>query len=251
MSITAEREGSGNRLHPVAVTAIVGVLGWLVVVTIALLLGAAVTHLVVGHALGHGDLDVAQWFAQRRTDTWNTVSQFGSGVAETFTVLAVLAIALGVLAWRRCWPQCGLLAVTMSADAGTYLVATYVVSRNRPAVPRLEDLILADSYPSGHTAAAVALYGSLAIVVCSLTQERVWRWLFLALAVVAPLVVATSRVYRGMHNVTDVVCGALLGALCVVVGCVAVRAGMAEASARAEEHGHAAAQGARLEEALS
>jgi undecaprenyl-diphosphatase len=251
VTISAEREGSGNRFHPVAVTAIVGVLGWLVVVAIALLLGAVVTHFVVGHALGQGDLDVAQWFARRRSDTWNTVSQIGSGVAETFTVLAVLAIALGVLAWRRCWPQCGLLAVTMSAEAGTYLVATYVVSRNRPAVPRLEDLILADSYPSGHTAAAVALYGSLAIVVCSLTQQRVWRRLFLALAVVAPIMVATSRVYRGMHNVTDVVCGALLGACCVAVGCVAVRAGMADVNARAEDRPHPTAEGARLQEAVS
>jgi undecaprenyl-diphosphatase len=161
------------------------------------------------------------------------LSRVGSYVAETVTVFVVLAIALGVLAARRAWPQCGLLVVAMSAEGGVYLVATYFVSRNRPAVPRLEDLIVSDSYPSGHTAAAMALYGSLCIIVWSLTRARVWRALFLTLAIVAPLIVATSRVYRGMHNVTDVACGLLLGAACIVVGSVAVRAGLAAAHQRA------------------
>ena len=232
MTIPDERTRSDNRVHPVVVTAVVGFLGWVVLAAFAVGLGALVTHLVVGHSLGHGDLDAAQWFADRRTDTWNSVSKVGSYFAETVTVFAVLAIALVVLAVKRAWAQFGLLVVTMAAEGGMYVVATYFVARNRPAVPRLEDLIVADSYPSGHTAAAVALYGSLCIVVWSLTRNRVWRGLFLFLAVVSPLIVGTSRVYRGMHNPTDVVCGALLGAGCIVVGYVAVRAGLAAAERR-------------------
>jgi len=57
----------------------------------------------------------------------------------------------------------------------------------------------------------------------------VWRALFLALAVVGPLIVATSRAYRGMHNATDVISGLLVGAGCITVGYVAVRAGLAAA----------------------
>jgi membrane-associated phospholipid phosphatase len=229
VNIRDEPTRSDNRVHPVVVTAVVGFLGWLVLAALALGLGALVTHYVVGHSLGQGDLDIARWFAERRTDTWNSLSKVGSYVAETVTVFVVVAIALGVLAFKRAWPQCGLLIVTMAAEGGVYLTATYFVSRNRPAVPRLEDLIVADSYPSGHTAAAMALYGSLCIIVWSLSRSRLWRGLFLALAVVGPLIVATSRVYRGMHNATDVICGLLLGAGCIVVGYVAVRAGLAAA----------------------
>ena len=237
-----------HHVHPLVVTAAVGLLGFLVVAACALALGAVVTNLVVGHSLGRGDADVARWFADRRTPTWSDLSLVGSYVAETVTVFAIAGIAMVILAWHRCWPQCALIVVTMLVEAGVYLVATYFVSRNRPAVPRLENLINSDSFPSGHTAASVALYGSLAIVVWSLTRRALWRRIFLALAVVAPIVVATSRVYRGMHNVTDVVSGALLGAGCVAVGYVAVRAGMESAHERRVER--AAPHGLRLEEAV-
>jgi undecaprenyl-diphosphatase len=227
---------SGRYVHPLVATAAVAVLGFLVLAACALALGALVTNLVVGHSLGHGDADVARWFAERRTPTWNDLSLVGSYFAETVTVFAVAGVAVIILAWRRCWPQCALVVVTMLVEAGVYLVATYFVTRNRPAVPRLEDLVNSDSFPSGHTAAAVALYGSLAIVVWSLTRKRLWRGLFLFLAIAAPIIVATSRLYRGMHNVTDVVCGALLGASCIAVGYVAVRAGMKAAGERRVEH---------------
>ena len=106
---------SDNRVHPVVVTAVVGFLGWLVLAALAIGLGALVTHFVVGHSLGHGDLDVARWFAERRTDTWNSLSKVGSYFGETITVFAVIAITLVVLAFKRAWPQFGLLAITMAA----------------------------------------------------------------------------------------------------------------------------------------
>jgi undecaprenyl-diphosphatase len=236
VGIRDERASSDHRLHPVGATAITGFLGWLVLVGLTIALGALVTHFVVGHPLGQGDAEAARWLAERRTDTWNSLSRVGSYVAETVTVFVVIAVTLGVLAAKRAWAQFGLVAVTMAAEGGVYLAATYLVSRDRPAVPRLEDLIVSDSYPSGHTAAAVALYGSLCVVVWSLSRSRLWRSLSMALAIVAPLVVATSRVYRGMHNVTDVVCGVLVGAGCIVVGYVAVRAGLAAGQQRHSAH---------------
>ena len=89
-----------------------GILGWLVLVALALGLGALVTNFVVGHSLGHGDLDIARWFADRRTATWNSLSKVGSYFAETVTVFVVIAIALvvlaiqaGLAAVRAAWPS--------------------------------------------------------------------------------------------------------------------------------------------------
>jgi undecaprenyl-diphosphatase len=67
------------------------------------------------------------------------------------------------------------------------------------------------SFPSGHTAAAVALYGCLAIIIL---RELRPSWLAVAIAIVfwtIPIVVGVARVYRGMHFPSDVIFGALGG----------------------------------------
>ena len=80
------------------------------------------------------------------------------------------------------------------------------------------------SYPSGHTAAAVVLYGSIALFVCASDRSRWLQWLAIAGAVVMPVAVATSRVYRGMHHPLDVLCGVLMGVMALMVTCVAAGA---------------------------
>ncbi len=66
------------------------------------------------------------------------------------------------------------------------------------------------SFPSGHSASAVAAYGSLA----AHEKKRKLLW---ALAVVLPLLVGFSRVFVGAHFPTDVLCGWVLGALIVAI----------------------------------
>jgi membrane-associated phospholipid phosphatase len=219
-------------LHPAVATLFAAALGYVVLVATALALGFLVTHFVVDGALGRGDSDIVRWFADRRTSFWNDTSVVGSHLAGTVTVLASVGLVLALLAWKRKWPQFGLLAISLALEGGVYAAATFAIHRNRPAVPRLERLIVSDSFPSGHTAAAVALYGSLVLVVWSLTTRRRWRSLALVLAVVVPIAVATSRVYRGMHNPTDVISGALLGAGCIVAAYLAVRTGLVVAHER-------------------
>jgi membrane-associated phospholipid phosphatase len=118
-------------------------------------------------------------------------------------------------------------------------VATIVVDRARPDVPRLDVSPPTSSYPSGHTAAAIALYMALAAVVGSLTTNRLARALAWILAFVLPTVVAVSRLYRGMHHLTDVLASVVLGIGALLIALLAVRAGAAVADRRAERAGPA------------
>ena len=49
------------------------------------------------------------------------------------------------------------------------------------------------------------------------TRNRVARGLVVALCVALPLIVGWARMYRGMHHLTDVIAGLLLGIVSVVL----------------------------------
>ena len=67
------------------------------------------------------------------------------------------------------------------------------------------------SYPSGHTAASIAVYWGLALLLTSRIRNRGARIAIWAVAALIPVFVAFSRMYRGMHHPIDVAGGALLG----------------------------------------
>ena len=119
-------------------------------------------------------------------------------------------------------------------ESATYRVTSLVVPRDRPHVHRLEDLPANASYPSGHTAASIAVYAGLVLLLTSrdLRPARCASLAWIA-AIFIPLFVAFSRMYRGMHHPLDVMGGALVGIGAVVVLLFACRA--AEAAARSPE----------------
>ena len=87
----------------------------------------------------------------------------------------------------------------------------------RPRVPHLDEAPPTSSFPSGHTAAAVCFYGSIAAIILWHSRHR---WIKVAAVVICaavPLLIAGSRVYRGMHYPTDVLAGLLLGAIWLTV----------------------------------
>ena len=100
-----------------------------------------------------------------------------------------------------------------------------------PDVHRLEDLPVDASYPSGHTAASIAVYAGLVLLLTSAIPNRGLRFAAWVAAVVLPIFVAFSRMYRGMHHPLDVAGGVLVGIGAVLVLLFACRA--AEAAVRA------------------
>jgi membrane-associated phospholipid phosphatase len=115
-------------------------------------------------------------------------------------------------------------------ESATYRVTSWLVPRDRPHVHRLESLPADQSYPSGHTAASIAVYAGLVLLLTSAFPSRKLRVAAWLVAIVLPIFVAMSRMYRGMHHPLDVAGGALMGVGAVLVLLFACRA--AEAAAR-------------------
>ena len=79
------------------------------------------------------------------------------------------------------------------------------------------------SFPSGHTAATLVLYATIALIVSETARSLVWLTLTRLAAVLMPVAVGFARVYRGFHHPTDVFFGVLLGCAALFIAIVAVR----------------------------
>lgn len=194
--------------------------------------GWLLTGRLADSVLVSNDQRVSEWFVGQRTPTLNTLSFFGSQLSDSLVKIAVTAVAaLAVLAiWRR-WLDFLMVVVPLALEALTFLTVTTLVGRPRPDVPQLETSPINSSYPSGHVAAAMVYWG-IVVVVCWHTRRTWIRLLAAALALVIPVCVGLSRLYRGMHYLTDVTTGALLGLASVVCVYFVLRAAQARHEAR-------------------
>jgi undecaprenyl-diphosphatase len=183
------------------------VLLWLVLVLIGHLLGDQWSR----SALVRWDVSVDRELAANRSHRWNVVTSVITFFAETITVITIGLLAFVLLRLRlKRWREPLFLAVTVIGEVTIFVSTTLLVDRDRPPVRHLDSAPPTSSFPSGHTAASVALYGGLAVLAWRIGTALWLRTAAVVLAVVVPVLVALSRLYRGMHYPSDVAGGLLL-----------------------------------------
>jgi membrane-associated phospholipid phosphatase len=208
--------------HPWAGAAEI-VTGWVFIFGLLYVVGHALTHWAPGTWLGRFDDGVPRWLQTFRTPGLDNLSQLWSKAGDTHAILAVSLVfcPLALAAWRQ-WRPVVFLALTMVGELTLFLCSAAAVSRPRPPVEQLDGQMPTSSFPSGHIAATMCLWTAIAILATARIRGW-WRWVFPALAVIMPLGVALSRMYRGEHHPTDVLGAALLTALWLTLLCWTIR----------------------------
>jgi membrane-associated phospholipid phosphatase len=159
------------------------------------------------------DSMVAQFF-HRHGVPWlvhafEAVTLFGS--ASTLAVLG-LAVAVVLCALRR-W---SLLLGWAAALAGTGLLNTIlkrVVRRLRPQLPEPWVTEPGWSFASGHVMGSLVAYGFLAYLLTRITPAHFPRRAAMALLAGLVLLIGFSRIYLGVHFMSDVIGGYAAGAV--------------------------------------
>ena len=183
------------------------VLGALLVGSLWVFMGV-VQDVLAGDPLVRADLAVFQLLQELRTGWADKIMVAITELGDPTVVIAVVLATLLWLAWRRNWR--GIIYETAAVAVASLFTSLlkFTLQHARPHSVGLAATSF--SFPSGHTAVSMALYGFLAIVAAWETPRQ-WQ---LAIATGAGLLVAAiafSRIYLGAHWLSDVLAGLAFG----------------------------------------
>jgi len=198
-------------------------------------------HLVVGFLVallaGWGFGRIADWvfespathaadrWAQRVAAAWaspglTVFMRSASLVGKTWASALISLMVAGALLWARSHRRLYAFAATMIGGTLLNPALKVVFHRARPSGIAALASAPGYSFPSGHAMGAMLLFGSLAYVIYfSIEHSRRLRLLAVTLCVLVILCIGASRVYLGVHYLSDVLAGFAAG-LCWVAVCL-------------------------------
>lgn len=210
------------RLDPAEVLGLHLSAGVLALVLAAWLFGLIASEVVAQAAITRLDLRLADWFHQFAASPFTPLVIAFTNWHHPIGV-GLMAAALG--AWlarqrQRYW----LLALALAVPGGLLLnvLLKYTFQRARPSFETPLVSLASFSFPSGHTSGATVLYGVLATWLVCRTSSASARAAIVVGAVTMVVLVALSRLYLGVHYLSDVLAGMAVGCAWLAVCVTAV-----------------------------
>lgn len=165
-----------------------------------------------------------------RFDLWAQQSLQGAretvlvALASWFTLLGNYSLVIVVtllgcllLGFRGAWPRvAGLLVSVVGGGLSIFVIKAFF---DRPRPEPLDGIVTASSsFPSGNSILAAALFGAVALVVLPEVLRNQALRFAVALCLLAPLLVAASRVILSVHYVSDTLAGLAVGGAWALTG---------------------------------
>jgi membrane-associated phospholipid phosphatase len=179
----------------------------------------------LGHMIVRVDAHVAATLHAHVTPDATTGFRLVTHLGSSAVLVVVTALAAGYLARSGRRQAALLLVVTLiGAQALTWsLKATF--RRERPSFDDPIATATWFSYPSGHALVSIAVYGALAWLIWSGLRSPRARAVCLVGAAVLVAAIGFSRLYLGVHYLSDVLAGYCAGIAWLLLAIESVRAG--------------------------
>jgi len=208
------------RLSPAGSLGLDVTIGAIILIGASWIFGKIAEDVVTGDPLTAVDREIAVWLHLHATPTLTEALKFISLLASWPVVMGIcLFLALYFVRERS---RYHLLALMLTIPIGMLMngMLKYAFHRSRPAWDDPILMIGSFSFPSGHAMAATLLYGFLAAFVVRKVQAWRWRVLAVLAAVLLIVLIGFSRLYLGVHYLSDVLAGMAAGsawlALCLI-----------------------------------
>jgi membrane-associated phospholipid phosphatase len=173
--------------------------------------GALAEEMAEGDTI-HVDRPLANWLHERATDPLTDVVRVITWTGNG-GFLAIVVLVATLLLWRHRLFTDAVFVVL--AFAGAEAITFGMKQGFRRDRPFFEDPLATASsfsFPSGHALVSLAVYGSLALVVARHLTSRRAAAAVLAMAALWVLAIGFSRLYLGVHFLSDVLAGYSAGA---------------------------------------
>jgi len=179
-------------------------LGALVLVGAAWIFGAIAEDVVTSDRLTVLDGELAQWLHRHATPLLTRAMLVWTNLHSTIAVGAYTAVIALALAIERSWRRLSLVVAAVGGGLALNVLMKLAFHRARPAFDDPLLTLATYSFPSGHVAGSTIFYGLGVLWVFARTPRPLWRALALVGAALMIAVVAFSRMYLGLHYLSDV-----------------------------------------------
>jgi membrane-associated phospholipid phosphatase len=178
------------------------------------------------------DSTAAAWLHAHEFGVATTVLGAVTKLGGAQVLLVVTLVAALVLLLARRPAYAALMGAALAGGEGLNWALKAAFERPRPWFADPLASAGGFSFPSGHAMVSLTVYGALAFVVAASVGSRRARLRVFASAAALVLAIGFSRVYLGVHYVSDVLAAYSAGLAWLMLCALALRAGSARAARR-------------------
>jgi undecaprenyl-diphosphatase len=162
------------------------------------------------------DLGASYGMRSLHHDWLTPVMEFVTHIGDDRTLKIVVAVAVVLFVVLRRWRTacCVAAAWLLAYTLVDYGVKPWV-NRPRPDLAWVTHRPTSPSFPSGHATLSMAVYASIALGLAAMLRDRRgWAAAAVAVGLGLPVLIGFTRMYLGLHYMSDVV-----GGFCAGLGC--------------------------------
>jgi undecaprenyl-diphosphatase len=204
------------KLHPRAYVGLHALAGALATIGLTWLFLGIAEEIPERSKMVQVDTLIGRWLEAHGTEPGETilswVTNFGAPILVALVVAAVV-----YLAWRREWRPAIALALTSAGGVVLSNVLKVVFHRGRPATVVEFIPHPSWSFPSGHALNSVVSYGFLTLLLLDRIHDGRKQLAVVLAAAVMIIAIGFSRLYLGVHYLSDVTGGWIAGAAWLLV----------------------------------
>ena len=138
----------------------------------------------------------------------------------SFVLSALVFISLFFIIKKRFRYDLILWPIT-AGGLGTAFVLKEIFHRDRPLGALVAET--SSSFPSAHAVISVAFYAFIFYLLAGNAQRRFPRYLLIAAIFIIPILLGFSRLYLGVHYLSDVLAGYAIGDIWFLIGIYGIK----------------------------